>query len=231
MRVVTWNCNYGECRRRAARLDCLKPDLKILQECSEPAGGVDDHCLWFGNDPNRGVGVLTTGIWRLAQGLVDLAVPDSTYPVCVSGPVVMHLLAVWAQRRPTYVRAILEGLDRYRPFLLAGPTIVVGDLNSHARWDPDQHPAANHTALVRSLCEEFGLVSAFHAAEHHLGFREEPATLYWQWQRNQPYHIDYCFIPVSWAPGIRAVEVGDFDDWREESDHRPLLVELNLTGL
>lgn len=132
------------------------------------------------------------------------------------------MLLVWAQRSPTYVRAILNGVDCYREFISSAPTVVVGDFNSHWRWDANDR-AANHTVMVERLRAEFGLVSAFHAKAD--GAPEVP-TLYWQWKMNQPFHIDYCFVPSSWLPRVQSVEIGGYDEWADESDHRTLLVDI-----
>lgn len=224
MRLVSWNCYRGECRQRAAQLNSFRPDLVVLQECGEPASAADRQCVWFGSRSIQGVGVVARGDWSVERGPVDPAV-DSVYPVRVSGPVEFHLLAVWAQKRPTYVRAVLDGLARYREFLTAAPTVVVGDFNSHPRWDADA-PEANHTVLADLLRRDFGLVSAYHAAASRSGVAAEEATLYWRWQEGQPFHIDYCFIPESWVARLGAVEVGGYREWADKSDHRPLLVEV-----
>jgi endonuclease/exonuclease/phosphatase family metal-dependent hydrolase len=129
--------------------------------------------------------------------------------------------------RPTYVRAILDALDKYHDFLRTAPSILVGDFNSHPRWDGSDS-GANHSVLEARLRDEFGLVSAFHRHAAKSGVKEEPATLYWQWNRGRQYHIDYCFIPEDWVPSIRSVEVGGYEEWAEHSDHRPLTLDLSL---
>lgn len=145
----------------------------------------------------------------------------------VHGPVDFNLLAVWSQKRPTYVRSIWHGLDVYLQFLKAAPSVVAGDFNSHSKWDQSDL-ARNHTTLVAKLRDEFDLVSAYHSfPTEGIAAQEEP-TLYWQWQENQGFHIDYCFIPNDWTSKIRDVNVGDFDNWKDKSDHRPLVVDLNF---
>ena len=79
-----------------------------------------------------------------------------------------------------------------------------------------------------SVDEELGLVSAYHryTGEPH-GIERTP-THYWRWQETSPFHIDYCFVPRSWR--IERVEVGGFDEWKELSDHRPLIVDVDPGG-
>jgi endonuclease/exonuclease/phosphatase family metal-dependent hydrolase len=118
------------------------------------------------------------------------------------------------------------GLTAYRDLLRTGPAFVVGDLNSHWRWDAG-NKEMTHGALVARLDREFGLVSAYHAARPRVAHGSEEPTLYWQWKREQPFHIDYCFLPRAWVPRIASVTVGSFDEWSGKSDHRPLVVELS----
>lgn len=225
MRIVSWNCYRGECRERAAQLEHLHPDLVFLQECGVPAVPQDSQCVWFGGRPSQGVGVVGTGDWHLEAWPQSPDVPDSTYPVSITGPATLHALGVWAQQRPTYVRSIVSALDEYRAFLTTKAAIVVGDFNSHWRWD--RSSSVNHMRLVEKLSDEFGLVSVYHAFTGREPGEEQP-TLYWQWKQEQPFHVDYCFIPESWLPLVRSVEVGTFADWEGASDHRPLIIDIDI---
>jgi endonuclease/exonuclease/phosphatase family metal-dependent hydrolase len=102
----------------------------------------------------------------------------------------------------------------------------MGDLNTNLFWD-SHHPAGeNHTALM-DLTEKLGLVSAYHHFFGEAQGAETRPTCYLLWKRERPYHLDYCFVPKSWASRIRRVEVGTFEEWQKHSDHRPLLVELS----
>jgi hypothetical protein len=206
-------------------LSRLGADIAIVQECSRP-GATDDQCIYFHKLGSKGVAVITKEPWRVEAATPNEHVLDSAYPVLVSGPQSFHLLAIWAQRSPTYVRAILGALDDYGDFLRAAPSIVIGDFNSHLRWDRNDRNA-NHSVLVRRLQNEFGLVSAFHAVAERDG-RPETPTYFHQWNETRPYHIDYAFIPSSWAPRLLSVEIGSYADWSTESDHRPLIIALDL---
>lgn len=224
MRLVSWNCYRGECRSRAAALESLQPDLAVLQECGQPAAS-GSPCLWSGSNPAQGIGVVANAPWSLEPGPQGLPPHHSVFPVKVLGPQPFHLLAFWAQPRPTYVRAILGGLDQYRDFLKSAPSVMAGDFNSHTRWD-SRDREANHTVLDRRLREEFGLVSAWHSFAAATSRSLEPATHYWRWNRNQPFHLDYCYIPRSWLPRLQSVTIGNYEDWAAQSDHRPLCVDV-----
>jgi endonuclease/exonuclease/phosphatase family metal-dependent hydrolase len=43
-----------------------------------------------------------------------------------------------------------------------------------------------------------------------------------------PFHLDYCFVPATWATRITNVSVGTFDDRHDVSDHAPMVVDLAL---
>jgi exonuclease III len=38
--------------------------------------------------------------------------------------------------------------------------------------------------------------------------------------------VDHAFVPAAWLPKIRRFELGDPDQWLRDSDHVPLIVEL-----
>ena len=85
------------------------------------------------------------------------------FPVRVAGPTTFNVLGVWAQADPNYSAAILQGLTLYRDFLREGPSILLGDFNSSVAWD-EKHGRTDHRDLEGRLRQEFGLVSAYHAA-------------------------------------------------------------------
>lgn len=226
MRIVTWNVYRGEIRERAAELDALRPDLTVLQECGQPMAPQDGRCRWFGTVPIQGVGILSRAPWRLEPCTLSPDASDSAYPIRMAGPASsLNILAVWTKPQPTYVRALLTALDAYRDFLQDQPSIILGDFNSHWRWDATR-TEDGHARLVEVLDAEFGLVSAYHAHGNGCLPGDEEPTLYWQWKAHQPYHVDYCFIPRSWVPHVRAVQVGTFAGWKGRSDHRPLIIDL-----
>ena len=101
----------------------------------------------------------------------------------------------------------------------------MGDLNSNVLWDSNHPGDRNHSALV-SLLQELGLVSAYHSFHGEAHGEESKPTYYFQWKEQRPFHIDYCFIPEPWARNVRRVEIGGYEEWKEYSDHRPLLVEV-----
>jgi exodeoxyribonuclease III len=87
--------------------------------------------------------------------------------------------------------------------------------------------SSQHARLLAAFAG-LGMVSAYHAfhdvehgQERHHTYRHKP-------QASEPWHIDFCFIPKAWAASIANVELLDGDDWRAESDHHPLKVDLRF---
>ncbi|MDQ2666189.1 MAG: endonuclease/exonuclease/phosphatase family protein [Gemmatimonadota bacterium] len=129
MRIATWNCYRGDCLVRAAELDPLQPDIAVLQECAQPGvRPARGQCAWFGATPSHGVGVVARRPFRVAAAPLDARLDHSAFPAVVTGPTRVHVLAIWAQPRPTYVRVMLQALEIYSDFLQAAPSIVVGRL-------------------------------------------------------------------------------------------------------
>jgi len=227
MRIVSWNCCRGPCLVRAAQLAGLEPDIVVLQECARPEGAAGGPVRWFGENAQQGVAVIARDGYQLVDVAPAADMPDSVFAVRVVGPVSFALLAVWTHPLPTYVGALDRGLSAYGDLLRGGPAVVMGDFNSHWRFDkPGQ--SLTHAATVERLRRDFGLVSAYHAAHPDVEFGAEPATLYWQWRETQPFHIDYCFLPQHWVPHVRSATVGSYAQWEGESDHRPLLVDIDV---
>ena len=209
MRIATWNCYRGDCLVRAAELEPLNADVAVIQECSQPAGRKSTRYAWFGTNPAHGVGVVARRPFKVTPGPSDPRLDHTAFPAIVSGPTRFHVLAVWALPRPTYVRALLGALDVYAEFLKAAPSIVVGDFNCFAQWR-GKPPSKYHVAPERD-------------AE-----APERPTHFWRWRERNPFHIDYCFVPAAWGRSIRSVHIGDFAEQHWRSDHRPVVVDVDL---
>ena len=118
-------------------------------------------------------------------------------------------------------------LTAYRDLLATGPSVLLGDFNSSVAWDT-KHGRADHRELEHQLREEFGLVSAYHASTGEQPGSESQSTHFWRWQEASPFHLDYCYLPEAWVPGLRSVRVGRYDEWADGlSDHRPVIVDVS----
>jgi endonuclease/exonuclease/phosphatase family metal-dependent hydrolase len=148
------------------------------------------------------------------------------FAVRVRGPIAFTVIAVWAQPEPSYSEALRRGLQVYNDLLTDSPVVLLGDLNSSAAWDA-RRGRTDHRDFEALLCQRYGLVSAYHAATGEALGRETQPTHYWQWHEQSPFHLDYCYLPEAWLPGLRSVAVGSYQEWADISDHRPLVVDVD----
>ncbi len=228
MRLVSWSC----CRGPAAKLSLLAPltaSIAVVQECPRPAAD-GPSCLWFGDNPRQGIAVLSSPEYRI-EPITPRPAPNYTLPFQVNGPRTFMLLAVWSKRNPDYpyVKGIIRAVELYRDLIVAQPTVIIGDFNSNSIWNRKRPGARDHGALVTTL-SQLGLVSAYHVFHGEEQGAETRPTLHLLWDARRPYHIDYCFVPQSWATQIRSVSIGTEANWQKASDHRPLIVDLSDPG-
>ncbi len=226
-------------RRKFVHLLELKPDLAVIPECESreflaaEATFKPSSAIWIGDNPRKGLGVFTFGAFRARREATHR--PDIPYvvPLRIGGPVKLRVLAVWAcHHKPNSfenrIGPLRRALREYDEFLTGAPAVVAGDFNNNVYWDRPSHPN-NHAAAVDDL-RRLGLESAYHVARGVAQGDEPEPTLYWRDRRRDGpiYHIDYCFLPKTWAAHLARVVVGNFDDWVGAglSDHVPLLVEM-----
>lgn len=226
MRLVTWNCCRGAYSKKVPLLDSLAVDIAVIQECARPVAE-SETCLSFGVNPRQGIAVRTTNQYRIRALPTVANVPKFVFPVEVIGPDSFLLIVVWSKGKQPfrYVMGIVKAIEAYRGLIESSPTVIIGDFNSNAIWDTWHPPDLNHSALV-TLLSHLGIVSSYHSFFGESHGAESRPTCYLLWKEHRPYHIDYCFIPQSWASRIHLVEVGSYDAWKQHSDHRPLLVEI-----
>ena len=229
LRILTWNCQMA-LRKKHELLASLRPDIAVIQECERPdkLGAVGATAVhWHGDNPHKGLAVLTFGDWRLEPAPQLDPEVKFVLPVRITGGRTFHLLGVWAKAHPkrerSYIGQVHRAVQVYGAWLGAAESVVVGDWNSNAQWDSER--TANHSATVAQLAA-LGLVSAYHEHYSEAHGAESRPTLHLLKQAQRPFHIDYCFIPQTWASHLRTVTVGSFADWRAHSDHCPLVVEV-----
>lgn len=207
-------------------LESFSADITVVQECSKPAAE-SDTCLWFGENLRQGIVVQASSGYRLRALPTIADVPKFVFPVEVTGPQSFTLLVVWSKgkQKYRYVMGVVKAVQAYRGLIESAPTVLIGDFNSNAIWNTWHPEGLNHAALV-ALLGSHGMVSSYHHFFGEPQGAETRPTCYLLWKEHRPYHIDYCFIPRGWAPRIQRVEVGGYEEWKQHSDHRPLLVEI-----
>lgn len=220
MRIVAWNCCRGPFARKLAALETLSPDVAVISEAICPLEETA-QVLWFPSDSRLGIQVRASGAYRLAR-LPMAQLPNCVVPVRVTGPQSFTLLAVWTWPAPSYIKAFLNGLAAYAALLGSGPAVVAGDFNGNPMFDKPGRGLKWGAGF--STLREAGLVSAYHHV-HGLEFgAERHATHHFLRKPERPFHIDFCFVPQTWAEGGLRAEIVSGPEWRLLSDHFPLLV-------
>ena len=226
MRLITWNCARGPLEKKLAALESLKPDIAVLCEAPSPAE-VGSHVAWFPADPpGLGVQVRAYGDYTV-EALAAGHLPNCVNAVRVSGPRTFNLLAVWTWPAPTYLKALLNGLDMHRELFAAGPTIVAGDFNGNPGSDKPRQRLK--WADAHQVLEQQGLVSAYHQARKvAYGDETEPTYLHRR-KAEHGFHIDFCFVPAEWMDEEASVRVENAAPWSLLSDHFPVVTDLSTT--
>ena len=231
MRIVSWNCN-GAFRKKWSILNSLHGDIYIVQECENPEISKDvdyqkwarNH-LWIGKNSGRGLGVFC----MTDSSLSHVPLPDhglELFLPCMIDDKVA-LLAAWTKQAnsPTfkYIGQLWKWLQQHGQFLEHGQSLLVGDLNSNARWDVWDR-WWNHSDVVREL-EQRGLKSLYHVFHGEAQGHETIPTFFHYRDCKRPYHIDYAFLSSSLLKDA-AMSIGAIESWLEHSDHMPLIIDI-----
>ena len=115
----------------------LKPDIAILSEVKEQhveqfksRGSV----LFAGEAPKKGLAVVGWNGWKLERA-GEVSERWFLPLIATRGAHRIHMLAMWVLPTKNYVAPTLNELDRYKDFLTAEKSIVVGDFNQNVKFD------------------------------------------------------------------------------------------------
>jgi hypothetical protein len=230
VRLVVWNCKQG-LARKMARLVELDFDVAVIPEAGQrvPAANLTGWA-WTGRNPQKGLGVATRGDYAIGK-VFDHSNCEWLLPleICRRGAIDAHLLAVWAMNHRSSAGAarnpVIEALQVHAQWLSERRSLIAGDFNANVVFDRRRNDPRNFRHKTAAL-DRLGYRSAYHASRD-IAFGEEPEpTLLWNYKR--PYHVDFAFLPKQVA-GRARVRVLSFADWRELSDHVPVVVEFTPT--
>ena len=71
------------------------------------------------------------------------------------------------------------------------------------------------------------ITSCYHLHYNQIQGGEAHPTYYLYRHKDKPYHLDYCFASSDLMNKIKSVEIGDYDIWKQYSDHVPVMVTFN----
>lgn len=233
MKIITWNCNMAF-RKKADFILAHKPDILIVPECEHTnklkfntGTAKPTDMLWFGANENKGLGIFSYSSYRFKLLRNHNPELKMIVPIAVNGGAFSFTLyAVWANN-PTdpdgqYVEQVWKAIHHYDKKLKNKPTILIGDFNSNTIWDR-KYRAGNHSDVVKRL-EEKGIFSCYHLHYKQVQGREQHPTFYLYKHKGKPYHIDYCFASKDMTGKIQSVEIGEYNYWKQYSDHVPVMV-------
>lgn len=233
MRIVTWNCRIGGFRDKAKYIAPLRPDVLAVQEVSHR-----DEVLFFAGESQptfrdrRAVPGLSRGVGVYSYTETKLTPVESGEPLygfhlyeAERGDLRFQVAAVWTSytkaKETRYMQAH-DGVRRYADWIGNKPTVILGDFNSNGSF------ASGNWWRLLDLMQPFGLVSAYHECFSEPFGEETQPTHFFRGKEEATFHLDYVFLPETWAQRITSVEVGSYEDWHTVSDHVPLIVDLDL---
>jgi hypothetical protein len=239
LRLVTWNCAQAFHRKyeHLLTLDPV-PDIWVIPECAKPEivkskapGFLPRDWRWVGRYPHKGLAVFSFGGTTLEDLNCGSDALRYFLPVRVKGVVDVDLVAVWAFDGGEPPRAVpnspaLGSAVRHFEPLLRGPlALMAGDFNAGIQFD--QERTRTRFSDVNRRLNELGLQSAVHQV--HGGHCEDDVHTYFDRSRcGKPFHIDYVYYQALGDLRLRSATVGLRDDWREWSDHAPIIVDFEI---
>lgn len=225
-------------RKKADFILKYQPDIVIVPECEHPdklkfKPGIllPTDTFWYGTNNNKGLGVFSYSDYKFQLHKVHNPHFRTVLPLIVTGGKIDFILfAIWANNPQDisyqYVGQIWKAINFYTRLLKSKKTILIGDFNSNTIWDKPKREG-NHSTVVEFLKNK-KIYSAYHRFFKQAQGQEEHKTLFMYRYKEKPYHIDYCFVSIDFAEKISEVKVGAYDEWKELSDHTPLMVTFNF---
>ena len=228
LRLIAWNCRSGSMTTRLSELADESPDIVFVPECV-PRSSSTQRGQFLSRSINTRKGIAVGSLsqeYRLTRLRSRTTAGKAVIAATVAGPGPFTVLCIWAQA-PAYAKDVMRSLEPYADVLRSRPTIVLGDLNSGTCLHRHEPVSRRHQTMVRAL-EAAGLVSAYHAFHKTEHGQERHATYRHQFKDSQTRHIDFCFIPASWARHLVDARPLDGNKWAGRSDHFPLRVQLRF---
>lgn len=135
-----------------------------------------------------------------------------------------RLLAAWPVFRAgghSYHGLLMNALEMFGPFLMEGPSVLAGDLNTSTRVTSQR---ITHSAFV-ARAGQFGMVSAYHEQTGEAHGEETTATYRQGGAGGSDFHIDYCFVSRSLSAAA-AISIPRSTQWLGRSDHCPIVLDI-----
>lgn len=236
MRIITWNCNMAF-RKKCEKVLIFSPDILVVQECEniekisfENLSIKPSDSFWFGNNENKGVAIFTFNQYKIIKNPIDhntnfqFIIP---LQIINNDNFIFNLIAVWTQNTNNldYSTQIWSAIKHYQEFIESKESVIAGDFNTSSVFDKP-NKESNHSNLVKKF-QEMGIESVFHHFLSETQGEETKPTLYFLRKKEQKFHIDYCFVSKHFQNCFKKIEIGNYDDFIQFSDHMPLICEFD----
>jgi exonuclease III len=254
IKIVTWNCDM----KKGKFSDKLKEvvqnntetknaDVYIIQECPKPdmqlleSLGLKKEEFWDGvKGTKRGVGIFIQADYSVNNSNKDdKSTIDDPYQFSVSCTIdnkQLKILGIWANTNTKKLYWAPDLRDHLKRKLKNDKfDIIAGDLNLDISADTQnvfsdkkyQEYKADYDDIYNILSEN-GLESAYHEYYGIKPFIKEQADkeekTFYLYRSKPTSHLDYVFSNKK----VKDAFIGDEDFWLKHSDHRPLIVTLEL---
>lgn len=234
MRVISWNCNMAF-RKKAQFLSEYQADVLVIQESEHPEKlGINElkeytNRIWIGSNRNKGLLVMSKKGFPFTQYPGYSEKYRYILPLKVQGQYSFYLFAVWTQHTKDdwyyrYIGQLWKALNEYET-LLAEPSIVIGDFNSNAIWNPE-HNKASHNDVANYL-RKHDIESLYHWYTREEPGQEKTNTYSFLKKLDKCFHIDYCFASKFLIQKCCNFKILDIKEWLKLSDHAPLMVDFH----
>ena len=228
MRIISWNC-CDAFLRKFGHLERLQPDIAIVSEvrpeCLRSAG-LFERSLCIGDPGKKGVAVIAYGDWQISGEGPRLTEKWFVTAQLSNGTKKLHLVGVWLDTRTDCAPPTLAALNQLTSFMAEAPTVFAGDFNQSVTFDANRPNGRRFDDVLKRFVQN-RLVSAWHMHTGEGHGAESSATLFWRWQRDSRFHIDFIFYPPEFFH-LSAASLGSYEQYVEAkiSDHVPLSADL-----
>ena len=242
MKIISWNCKFGFTELKASYIEKYNADLYVIQECTyddiENIKLSKKNCIWYSDNIDSKYGI---GIFSDNYKIKLLNEHNNEFrfiiPFEISNKNTSFILfAVWTKdknkdcKKVEYTEQTWNAINykEYEKFLKKS-IILIGDFNSNNFLDKEyiRKKVPSHNDIINKL-KDYGIESAYHIYNNVIDGNENEPTLLWKMDKENKFHIDYCFI--SKDINLLKINIGTLSEWENTklSDHCPLIIELEL---
>ncbi len=226
MRLLTWNCNLNF-SQKSKLIDSFDADVLVIQECEYLAVDYKPgyQLFWQGRTLKKGLAVLVRGCES-----VRIEYDESAFayflPIQTEYGLVVGVWSFNQRAKKFGIKVsgyLIDALETFENVIASNRRVIIaGDFNNGPRWDLKRFHR-NNFRLIRDELARRGFRSSYHEAFSEIPGNESLNTHFHHRHPQKGFHIDYVF---SKGYNVDEVYVGTFLEWKDNSDHVPMVVKL-----